>query len=497
MKLKLPSSLYNWISLSGIIISLISLFMIIFLFFVSYFLNRGSSYLGLVIYIILPSFLITGLILIPFGMIKNFNKTKDEKFPLPFIDLNLTPHRNAFLIFISGSIIFLFISALGSYEAFHYTESTEFCGTVCHTVMKPEYTAYKNSPHAKVRCVECHVGEGADWYVKSKLSGLYQVYAVLSGDYSKPIETPIKNLRPARETCEECHWPQKFYARKIRYEKHYLPDENNTEWNITLLMKIGASHSAKGLEEGIHWHINPNVKIEFISLDDKEQEIPWVKYTNLKNGKEKIFISENLNFSKEMFDTLKIRTMDCIDCHNRPSHIYNPPAFFVNNAITAGRIPKNLPEFKSLAMEACEKEFNTTDSAMAFIANKVKRFYQQNYPQIMELSPQKINQAIKGLQDEYKRNIFPEMNVRWNKYPNNIGHLEFNGCFRCHNNEHASENGEVISKNCNLCHSIIAQGHPDQIEKAAFNEELDFKHPEEDEDWKDGLCTDCHTGLNP
>lgn len=171
-------------------------------------------------------------------MLKNFNKSKTIERKLPFIDLNRKDHRNAFLIFAAGTTIFLFISALGSYEAFHYTESTEFCGTLCHSVMNPEYTAYQNSAHAKVRCVECHVGTGADWYVKSKLSGLYQVYAVIANVYPKPIPTPIKNLRPARETCEECHWPQKFYSRQLRTEKHFLTDEKNSEWDISLIMKI-------------------------------------------------------------------------------------------------------------------------------------------------------------------------------------------------------------------------------------------------------------------
>jgi NapC/NirT cytochrome c family, N-terminal region len=498
MKLKLPSSVYNWISLSGAVIAIISLFMIIFLFAISFFLDRGGSYLGLVIYILLPSFLVVGLILIPIGMMIYFNRSKTEERKLPYINLNQDTHRNAFMIFISGTIIFLFISAIGSYEAFHYTESTEFCGTLCHSVMQPEYVAYQNSSHARVKCVACHVGEGADWYVRSKMSGLYQVYAVLANVYPKPIETPISNLRPARETCEECHWPQKFYSRKLKLEKHFLPDEENTEWDISLIMKIGPTDDAKGLIEGIHWHINSDVKIEFVSLDDKEQEIPWVKYTNTKNGEEKVFIDENLDFSLDMLDSLTIRTMDCIDCHNRPSHTYNPPALFVNNALSRGDIPKELPEVKSLSMEICGEDFESTDSALSYIEITMNEFYKNNYSEIFDSNYSIINKAIVGLQEEFKKNIFPEMAVRWDAYPNNIGHLEFNGCFRCHSDEHMSENGDAISKNCNLCHAISAQGPPDNLFMANFNESLEFKHPEDiDEEWKEGVCIDCHTGLNP
>lgn len=498
MKFKLPNSAYNWISLSGAVIAIISLFMIIFLFAISYFLDRGGSYLGLVIYIIIPAFLVVGLLLIPIGMIKNHNKEKDEKRKLPYIDLNQITHRNAFLVFVTGTIIFLFISAFGSYEAFHYTESTEFCGTVCHSVMQPEYVAYQNSAHARVRCVECHVGTGADWYVKSKMSGLYQVYAVLANNYPRPIPTPISNLRPARETCEECHWPQKFYPQKLRLEKHFLSDENNTEWDISLIMKIGASHSSRGLEEGIHWHINPNVNIEFISLDNREQEIPWVKYTNTSTGETKVFIDENSNFDISMLDTLTPRKMDCIDCHNRPSHIYNPPALFVNHAMSAGDIPKELPEIKSLSMEICGEEFSTIDSAKNYIAKTIDEFYRDNYSELYESNLQLINKAINGLQNEYSKNIFPEMKVKWEEYPNNIGHFEFNGCFRCHSDTHISDDGMVISKDCNLCHSINAQGPTDNLQTASYNVSLEFKHPEDiDEVWKDGFCIDCHTGLNP
>ncbi|MEK6552102.1 MAG: NapC/NirT family cytochrome c, partial [Bacteroidota bacterium] len=225
MKLKLPHSSQNWISLIGVTIALISLFMIIFLFAIT-FTSGGGTYLGLVVYIILPGFLVFGLIMVPVGMFLKVRRDKKHhvlpKREWPQVNLNDIRHRHAFFIFAIGTTIFLFLTAFGSYEAFHYTESVEFCGRLCHEVMKPEYTAYQNSPHAKVACVACHVGEGADWYVRSKLSGLYQVYAVTLGIFPRPIETPISNLRPARETCEQCHWPQKFYSRKLVTQRHYL-----------------------------------------------------------------------------------------------------------------------------------------------------------------------------------------------------------------------------------------------------------------------------------
>ena len=498
MKLRIPDSSHNWISLIGATIALVSFFMIVFLFAITSIFFESSTYIGLVIYILLPAVMIVGLILIPFGMFLSRKKVAPPDAPWPKIDLNDPKYRNAFMIFSIGSAIFLFASALGSYQAFHYTESVQFCGELCHTVMKPEYTAYQNSAHARVACVECHVGSGANWYVRSKLSGLYQVYAVTANVYPRPIPTPVKNLRPARETCEECHWPQKFYAQKLRLQRHYLDDEENTPWDIHLLMKIGSEHASQGLIEGIHWHINPKTKIEYIASDERLQEIPWVRYTNLETGKSVVYQNEDEALDEEQIANAEIHTMDCMDCHNRPSHSYKPPAFFVNDALVAGIMPANLPEIKSLSMEICSEEMATTDSAKQYIETTIKNYYADNYEEIVEKNPELIEQAIKGLQQVYQQNIFPEMKVRWDAYPNNIGHLEFNGCFRCHNDLHTSEDGEVISKNCNLCHTIVAQGTPNDKMIAEITSSLEFKHPSDiDEAWKEMMCTECHTGLNP
>jgi len=503
MKLKLPYSSQNWLSLIGATVALVSLFMIAFLFVINTFTGQSRSYLGLIVYIILPTFLVLGLILIPTGMFLKIRKDRKNKFiptnDWPEINLNDIRHRNGFFIFSIGTTIFLFLSAFGSYEAFHYTESVQFCGTLCHTVMIPEYTAYQNSPHAKVACVECHVGAGADWYVRSKLSGLYQVYAVTLGTIPRPIETPITNLRPARETCEQCHWPQKFYAHKLRTEKHYLPDEKNSEWDITLTMKIGAPLSALGLQEGIHWHINPNVRIEYKSSDKKREKIPWVRYTNLKTGEVQVYQDRNAGTDVKMLDSMETRTMDCMDCHNRPSHSYQPPTFFINNALTAGSIPKELPWIKSKALEILGKEYSTTDTAMIVIRDEINKYYQQKYPDIYSNKKYLVDNAVKGIQDAYKKNIFPEMKVRWNVYPNNIGHIEFMGCFRCHNDSHSTPQGRLIKKDCNTCHYINAQGPPNKLEVSFVNAFLQFKHPGEEagDAWKEMFCAECHTGLNP
>jgi nitrate/TMAO reductase-like tetraheme cytochrome c subunit len=502
MRLKLPSSTQNWISLIGATIAVISLFMIVFLFVITGILEEQGSYLGLIVYILLPSFLILGLLLIPLGMLITHRKLRKDREKIadewPKIDLNDIRHRNAFFIFFIGTTLFLFLSGIGSYEAFHFTESVTFCGEICHSVMEPEYTAYQNSPHARVACVDCHVGTGVDWYMRSKLSGLYQVYSVLANVYPKPIPTPIKNLRPARETCEKCHWPQKFYAQKLRNERHYLNDEENTEWDIHLVMKIGAQYSALGLQEGIHWHINPDVKIEYVATDDKNLEIPWVRHTNLKTGESTVYLDKENPVEEDKLNAAKINTMDCMDCHNRPSHSYRPPAFFINEAITAGEIPVKLPGIKALAMEICARDFPSSDSARISITAAINDFYAKNHEEIYKNDRALVDKAAEGIYQAFSRNIFPFMKVKWDAYPNHIGHLEFEGCFRCHNDRHVSEEGQVISRNCEICHNIIAQGTPAEKMTANLGESLEFVHPADvGEDWKEVLCTECHTGLNP
>jgi len=501
MKRRLPVAAYNWTTVIGATLALISLFMIVFLFVASVFIQRGSSYIGLITHIVLPAFLVAGLILIPVGMLlkaRRDRRTPAAELVWPVVDMNKDTHRNAFMIFSVGTTVFLLLSAIGSYEAFTFTESVEFCGTICHSVMRPEFVAYKNSPHANVRCVECHVGEGADWYMRSKLSGLYQVYSVTFHKYPTPIPTPVMDLRPARETCERCHWPSKFYGQKLTVKKYFLADEQNTPWEIHMAVKIGPSHRAAGLQEGIHWHINPDVAIDYKATDRQRQVIGWVRHTNRKTGEVTVFEDVASPIAKEQFDSLETRTMDCMDCHNRPSHNYMPPQYFLDHAMAAGLIPSSLPFMKKLATDMVAVEYGTTDSAIAGIRKGVDDFYRTGYPSVYEKNRALIAEAGVRISEEYGKNIFPEMKVKWSAYPSNLGHMEFNGCFRCHDGNHATKEGKVISRDCNLCHTVYAQGNPSSLVMNPLDKSMEFTHPVEIGDaWKETVCTTCHTGLNP
>jgi len=495
--MKLPKSFYSWLTISGAALASISFLLIVFTLAITLLSPSDTSgYLGLFTFIILPVFLIIGLIIMPIGTLRKIKRdkknevTREVKFPI--VNLNDPGQRMVVFIFVTGTAIFLLLTALGSYELFHYTESNEFCGTLCHKVMEPEYTTYHGSSHARVNCVECHVGTGVDWYVRSKLSGLYQVYSVIAGAYPQPIETPIHNLRPAQETCEKCHWPQKFYDPKYVTKRHYLMDEENTEWDIQLLMKTGPDHKALGQSEGIHWHINPDVQIEYVSSSRKRDTILEVIYTNLRTGNKRIFTNNEADdHSKKELP----RTMDCLDCHNRPSHDYLSPPHFVDLAFASGEISQDLPEIKAMAMGILMRDFPTTDSAMNYISTKLYKYYNNNYKELMDTNKIALDKAIAAIQEGYNKNIFPYMKAKWSAYPNYMGHVESMGCYRCHNDNFVSDDGHVISKDCNLCHSIKAQGPKGSLEYANADSSLVFKHPHDMDDWKEMHCYDCHSEL--
>jgi hypothetical protein len=498
--MKLPPSSKNWLTIIGSIIAGINLALIIVLFIISTIFNKANTNLGLFIYIILPGFMIIGLVMVPVGMIRERKRVRKsgikEEARFPRLDLNDLRHRNAFIIFTITTILVLFLSTLGSFQAFHITESVEFCGTLCHSVMDPEYTAYQKSPHANVACVECHVGSGASWYVKSKLSGLHQVYAVLANSFSRPIETPLHDLRPARETCEKCHWPQKFYARTLWTNKYFLADSLNSEWDIMLEMKTGPEFTGMGLKEGIHWHINPAVSIEYISENDKRENITYVKYTNKTTGEVKIFRNDSNPISDSLLAASDTRTMDCIDCHNRPSHNYNSPPVYFDKAMLTGAISKNIPFFKKVSMGILKETFTDRDTALIKLRDSITSFYKTSYDDYYTRRKDLIDSSIVALQTAFSQNTFPKMKVTYDHYPEHIGHIESDGCFRCHNDAFKAADGTKISKDCNLCHNIVGQGREGSMEYANIRDNLEFKHPVNiGTAWKEANCSECHKFL--
>jgi len=494
MKRIFPPSFYNLITLIGAAVAGVSLALIVFLIILEMFATQSKPYMGIITFVILPMVLFVGIILVAFGIIREHRRErlgKPHGLHLPQIDLNNSHHRAAFTLFSIGTIVLLAFSAFGSFKAYEYTDSDQFCGEICHNVMEPEYTAYQYSPHARVGCVQCHIGSGTDWFVRAKISGSYQVYAVLFNKYPKPIPTPIENLRPAQQTCEQCHWPKHFFSEKEHVNTYYISDEHNTKWTLNLLMKIGGGNIEAGPTSGIHWHMNIAHEVSYAALDTQRQVIPWVR-SKTPDGKETIYRSTDITISDDSLKKSLVRRMDCIDCHNRPTHIYHPPARSVNHIMSLGWIDSKLPNIKSISVNALENPYIGRQSALDSIKLGINEYYQQNYPDIASSKKVKIDSAIVEVQKIYNRNYFPEMKVNWKNFNNNIGHLFYLGCFRCHDGKHVSDNGKVLSKDCNVCHTILAQ----QFEQDTLRLSLggvDYKHPVDIGDaWKETNCSDCH-----
>jgi len=502
IKVRLPKLVYNWISGLGVLTSVVAVLIMFILYVIGIFARSTNPYLGVVTYLVSPLFVLAGLLLIPLGMLFKRRRIRQGKERAeavwPLFDLNQKNHRRTALFLFLGTFFFLIISAIGSIQSYHFTESVAFCGRLCHKVMNPEYTAYQNSPHARVPCVDCHVGPGADWYAKSKLAGLYQVYATLFNKYPRPIPSPIKNLRPARETCEQCHWPQKFFASQERRFDHHLYDEKNTLWPIRLLVKTGGGDPRTGEVSGIHWHMYINHRIEYIPRDVARTDIPWVRQTDVATGLVTVYQDAEKPITEKEIKDAKPRLLDCMDCHDRPSHIYNSPDHAIDQAILIGLIDTDLPAAKQIAVQAMAAKYATEAEAEAGIAKAIADFYKTKYPEVYEKNRKAVDQAIGATQKEFSWNIFPTMGVRWEKYPNNIGHFTFKGCFRCHDGKHKTADSRTIFRDCTTCHTILSQGSGADARWAQSGVGLEFKHPVDIGDaWKETGCYECHSGIQP
>ncbi len=489
----------NPLSVFGSVLAAVSTGIGVPLVAVDLFSRRTHPYVGVLIYLALPLSAIFGVVILVLGAWlerrRRARKPGETPPPLPRIDLNQPAHQMMVLGALTGLMVVAVLLSITGYRAYHFTESVQFCGLVCHQVMKPEYTAYQHSPHARVACTQCHVGPGADWYVRSKLSGLYQVYAVATHSYPRPIPTPVKNLRPAPETCEQCHWPAKFFGAQQKRFSHRLADETNSPWQIEMLLKIGGGDPNVGAAGGIHWHMNIKNTIEYIASDEQREVIPWVRSTD-PVGHVTEYMSTEQPLKPEQIAKATMRRMDCVDCHNRPSHIFRPPDRAVDEAFEAGRLDPSLPYLKRESVRLLAGEYPTEPAAQAAILKGLAEFYQKEYPEVYREKTAAVQQATAELSQIYGRNMFPEMRADWRAHPNHIGHLNAQGCFRCHDGLHKSREGQVITKDCNACHTILAQGTPEEVAQAKL-EAQPFRHPVDvGTDVTELKCSECHTGTS-
>ena len=448
----------NSFTFTGSLFSTVSAVCIIWFILAGLIGYEFTPYSGIMIFLVLPTIFVLGIIIILIGIYYDHKKMKKaaelkEIPPYPNIDLNDPHTRKMFSITIIIVLATFIVLSVVFYRSVDFMESVTFCGKVCHTVMEPEYVSYTNSPHARVECVKCHIGPGAPWFVKSKISGIRQVFAVIAHSYHKPIPTPVENLRPSRDTCEQCHWPERFSGDRLKIYTKYDPDEKNTARVTVLDVHIGGGQFGKGIHS---WHIDKTKKTTYIASDRERQKIEWVKVEDGK-GNTTIYKSPaGQQFNESDIEKAEKRVMDCIDCHNRPTHIYQFPDEAIDKSLASGLIDSNLPYIKKISTETLEKAKGSKEDSLKYIKDEISNYYEKNYADIFTNNKQTLEKAINEVENIYKRNIFPEMDVTWGTYPNNIGHMRFTGCFRCHDDNHISDNGKAISSNCDTCHQILA-----------------------------------------
>lgn len=384
---------------------------------------------------------------------------------------------------------------VGGVYSWDYSNSPKFCGTTCHS-MPPENAAYLRSPHANVTCEECHIGRAfvGDQFIR-KTQGIKEAFDQAFNLYTYPIRAEA--LRPARETCETCHQPSAFSGDSLQVISHYASDTDNTLSTTYLILKTGGGTKQEGLGLGIHWHILN--KVQYYATDELSQTIPYVRVYN-DNGTTTEYVDIQSGFDPKTIDESKLKTMDCVTCHNRVTHNFMPPAQSVDSAMSRGLIDPGIPDIHLKAVELLTVQYKTSGDAMNAIAGLDKYYQNSTY----KGHEDKIQAAIKAIQDIYNGTVFLDQKIDWTTYPNNLGHIESPGCFRCHDGKHLNANQQAIRLECNLCHSVPVVAGPD---KFVANVEIS-RGPEPDThrnpNWIslhnksiDSTCAACHTMGDP
>ncbi len=450
MPIRFPAALRHPVALAGMAVTTVTalLFLVLLVFdLLGFFRN---PYVGLLLFVAIPAAFTVGLLLIPLGL--RLERRRQRRSPgtapsdWPVFDLRIARQRGIIGVVVALTCINIVLLSMASFGAVHYMETTEFCGQVCHTTMEPQYVAHQNGPHARVACVACHVGPGASALIESKMAGTRQLWQIVTNNVPKPVPSPVRNMRPARFTCENCHWPEKFHGDKVRMFREYAEDETNTETTTAMTLLVGGGSAKLGVGTGIHWHMNVANEIEYITTDSKRETIPYVRLRT-SDGTVREYTAPGV--TPEQLANGERRRMDCIDCHNRPAHTMAPSAArAVNDAIAQGRIPRELSFVRRQALAAVTPEYADKATALQKIADSLRKYYETNPPANARL----VERAIAGTQDLWARNVFPAMKVSWGTYGNQLGHIDSPGCFRCHDEEHRAKDGRVIGQDCEMCH---------------------------------------------
>ena len=411
----------------------------------------SNPYAGLVVYVALPGLFVIGLLLMPVGMwlrrraLARHPGAVDD---WPVFDFRKAHVRRYALIFTALTAANLAIVLVAGYGSLHYMESPSFCGETCHTPMRPQLSAWQVGPHARIACVNCHVGEGARGMVQAKLAGSRQLAHVITGSFPRPIppgaDVPVGGHS---QTCGRCHQPLKTAGDVIRVKRKYGEDEANSETMTVLLMHLGRASSSG---RAIHWHADPSTRVEFASSDAARQTIRYVKVTTANGDAKEYFAPDAADHT---FNADQLRRMDCVDCHNMVGHrIAVTPEHSVDAGVAAGEISRNLPFARREGVRLLKAAYASEDAARQAIGTEFRNFYASREADVDGAA---LERAVAALQGAYARNVFHDMKVTWGSYPDNSGHLSSPGCFRCHDGSLTAKDGTAINADCEYCHRQI------------------------------------------
>lgn len=439
---------YHWLSLAGMAMVITALLSWLFVLPLHIRGHASNPYVGIIAFLIIPLLFFAGLGLIPIGIFLARRSLRTH-FQEQQFDRKVVFRRFAWFFGIT-TVFNVLIGTQVTYRAVEHMETPQFCGASCH-VMAPEFAAYQNSPHSRVECVECHVAPGATGWVQSKAAGTRQLIETILNTYRRPIPSALESNRlvPATKTCENCHWPQMFAGVRLRMLSKFADDENNSQTQTVLLMMIGGSRLG-----GIHGaHFGPGVHIRFVAAEPTRQTIPWVEYQNANTNVTTVFATPESHGSVDASPKID---MQCVDCHNRPTHTFELPDRAMDRAMGSGDISTTLPFIKKKGVELLQATYGSSKEAEEKIPAAVRDFYAHSYPPLAATRSQDISQAAQAVLAIYKRNVFPDLKVSWGTYPNNLGHMDSPGCFRCHDGSHVAQDGKAIPQDCDLCHHMLA-----------------------------------------
>jgi len=414
----------HWISMLGAALVTLAGFSWLFVLPANIRGHVENPYIGLLVFIAIPMVFFAGLVLIPIGIALARRRVAQHLATLPD---RQTAWRRAGIFFAVMTFANVIIGSQVSYRAVEQMETVQFCGQSCH-VMKPEFTAHLIAPHQQVSCASCHVGSGATGWLKSKMAGTHQLLSVTFNSFPRPIESGLESNRlvSSADTCEQCHAREMFIGPRLKVAARSKDDEANTRTQTVLAMQVGG-----GSFGGIHGaHMGPGVHIRYAAQDKKRQAIPWVDFRNSTSGKSRAYLASGS--TADSIRALPTFEMQCVDCHNRAAHSFEEPGRAIDEAITTSRIPADLPFVKKTGVELIKAAYPTDDEAGQKIPAGLIAFYRQKYPEVAGKRASGIQAAGQTLLAIYRRNVFPDLKVTWGTYPNNLGHTDAPGCFRCH-----------------------------------------------------------------